>query len=160
LTGIIVKGIGGFYYVKTADGALFETKARGIFRKFSGFFGRLWGDLTKETARPAPKTQTYGTDRGLRAQITTPSHPSGRRFPHLLLRCDSEAQGTTNFRFSSVFGTPNGSEHSSRGTEHCEPRVSPLSFHLLAVLCVLFFPITVYHSYALLSRENVNFVAL
>ncbi len=33
MTGIIVKGIGGFYYVKTADGALFETKARGIFRK-------------------------------------------------------------------------------------------------------------------------------
>ncbi len=33
MTGIIVKGIGGFYYVKTADGSLFETKARGIFRK-------------------------------------------------------------------------------------------------------------------------------
>lgn len=33
MTGIIVKGIGGFYYVKTADGTLYETKARGIFRK-------------------------------------------------------------------------------------------------------------------------------
>lgn len=30
--GIIVKGIGGFYYVKTPDG-LYECKARGIFRK-------------------------------------------------------------------------------------------------------------------------------
>lgn len=32
LNGIIYKGIGGFYYVKTADGIL-ECKARGIFRK-------------------------------------------------------------------------------------------------------------------------------
>ena len=29
---IIIKGVGGFYYVKTADGVL-ETKAKGIFRK-------------------------------------------------------------------------------------------------------------------------------
>lgn len=33
MTGIIVKGIGGFYYVKTADGTTYELKARGIFRK-------------------------------------------------------------------------------------------------------------------------------
>lgn len=33
MRGIIVKGIGGFYYVKTADGSLVECKARGIFRK-------------------------------------------------------------------------------------------------------------------------------
>lgn len=33
MTGIIVKGIGGFYYVKCADGAVYECKARGIFRK-------------------------------------------------------------------------------------------------------------------------------
>ncbi len=33
MRGIIVKGIGGFYYVKTADGRLVECKARGIFRK-------------------------------------------------------------------------------------------------------------------------------
>jgi len=31
-SGIIIKGIGGFYYVKTQDG-LFECKPRGIFRK-------------------------------------------------------------------------------------------------------------------------------
>ncbi len=31
--GIIVKGIGGFYYVKAADGLIYECKARGIFRK-------------------------------------------------------------------------------------------------------------------------------
>lgn len=33
MKGIIIKGIGGFYYVKTADGSLAECKARGIFRK-------------------------------------------------------------------------------------------------------------------------------
>ena len=32
LNGLIVKGIGGFYYVETADG-LYECKARGVFRK-------------------------------------------------------------------------------------------------------------------------------
>lgn len=32
LKGKIIKGIGGFYYVKTADG-VFECKARGVFRK-------------------------------------------------------------------------------------------------------------------------------
>lgn len=31
-TGLIVKGIGGFYYVETANG-LYECKARGVFRK-------------------------------------------------------------------------------------------------------------------------------
>lgn len=31
-TGIILKGIGGFYYVKTCDG-VYECKARGVFRK-------------------------------------------------------------------------------------------------------------------------------
>lgn len=33
MRGIIVKGIGGFYYVKTDDGRVCECKARGIFRK-------------------------------------------------------------------------------------------------------------------------------
>ncbi len=33
MTGIIVKGIGGFYYVRTADGREYECRARGIFRK-------------------------------------------------------------------------------------------------------------------------------
>lgn len=32
MNGVIIKGIGGFYYVETADG-IFECKARGIFRK-------------------------------------------------------------------------------------------------------------------------------
>lgn len=32
MKGKIVKGIGGFYYVKTADGTVFECRARGIFR--------------------------------------------------------------------------------------------------------------------------------
>lgn len=32
MNGIIVKGIGGFYYVETAEG-IFECKARGVFRK-------------------------------------------------------------------------------------------------------------------------------
>ena len=30
--GIIIKGIGGFYYVE-ASGEIFECKARGVFRK-------------------------------------------------------------------------------------------------------------------------------
>ena len=33
MTGIIVKGIGGFYYVKCKDGNIYECKARGVFRK-------------------------------------------------------------------------------------------------------------------------------
>lgn len=33
MRGKIIKGIGGFYYVKTADGKIYECKARGIFRK-------------------------------------------------------------------------------------------------------------------------------
>lgn len=31
--GIIIKGIGGFYYVEAADGTIYECKARGVFRK-------------------------------------------------------------------------------------------------------------------------------
>lgn len=33
LEGIIIKGIGGFYYVKTEKGEVCECKARGVFRK-------------------------------------------------------------------------------------------------------------------------------
>lgn len=33
MDGKIIKGIGGFYYVKAADGVVYECKARGIFRK-------------------------------------------------------------------------------------------------------------------------------
>lgn len=33
MTGIIIKGIGGFYYVKSADGEVVECRARGLFRK-------------------------------------------------------------------------------------------------------------------------------
>ncbi len=33
LTGRIVKGIGGFYYVYAEDGKQYETRARGLFRK-------------------------------------------------------------------------------------------------------------------------------
>lgn len=31
--GIIIKGIGGFYYIKTETGEILECKARGVFRK-------------------------------------------------------------------------------------------------------------------------------
>lgn len=34
-SGVIIKGIGGFYYIKTADGTIYECKARGVFRKRS-----------------------------------------------------------------------------------------------------------------------------
>ncbi len=33
MNGIIIKGIGGFYYVKAADNNVYECKARGVFRK-------------------------------------------------------------------------------------------------------------------------------
>lgn len=33
MRGKIIKGIGGFYYVKTSDGDVIECRARGIFRK-------------------------------------------------------------------------------------------------------------------------------
>ena len=33
LQGLIMKGIGGFYYVKAEDGNTYECRARGIFRK-------------------------------------------------------------------------------------------------------------------------------
>ena len=32
INGIIIKGIGGFYYVEAADGIVYECKARGVFR--------------------------------------------------------------------------------------------------------------------------------
>ena len=35
IKGRIIKGIGGFYYVKAADNTVYECKARGIFRKES-----------------------------------------------------------------------------------------------------------------------------
>jgi len=35
IKGRIIKGIGGFYYVKAADNSVYECKARGIFRKES-----------------------------------------------------------------------------------------------------------------------------
>lgn len=33
INGIIIKGIGGFYYVEAADSIVYECKARGVFRK-------------------------------------------------------------------------------------------------------------------------------
>lgn len=33
MDGIIIKGVGGFYYVKAADSSIYECKARGVFRK-------------------------------------------------------------------------------------------------------------------------------
>lgn len=48
LNGIIIKGIGGFYYVETAEG-VFECKARGAFRKKK--ITPLAGDNVKITVR-------------------------------------------------------------------------------------------------------------
>lgn len=48
LTGIIIKGIGGFYYVEAAD-RIYECKARGIFRKDG--VTPLAGDNVKITVR-------------------------------------------------------------------------------------------------------------
>ena len=33
IRGIIIKGIGGFYYIKAEDNTVYECKARGVFRK-------------------------------------------------------------------------------------------------------------------------------
>lgn len=33
INGIIIKGIGGFYYVEAVDGIVYECRARGVFRK-------------------------------------------------------------------------------------------------------------------------------
>ena len=33
MNGKIIKGIGGFYYVKTAENTIYECRARGVFRK-------------------------------------------------------------------------------------------------------------------------------
>ena len=33
IQGVIVKGIGGFYYVRAADGQIYTLRARGVFRK-------------------------------------------------------------------------------------------------------------------------------
>ena len=46
IDGRIVKGIGGFYYVKTADG-IYECKARGVFRKMK--ITPLVGDFVSVT---------------------------------------------------------------------------------------------------------------
>lgn len=49
LEGIIVKGIGGFYYVKTEEG-IFECRARGLFREEN--LVPLVGDRVKITISP------------------------------------------------------------------------------------------------------------
>lgn len=49
LEGIIVKGIGGFYYVKTGEG-IFECRARGLFREEN--LVPLVGDRVKITISP------------------------------------------------------------------------------------------------------------
>ena len=45
MKGTIYKGIGGFYYIKTADGEMVECKPRGIFRKRG--IKPLAGDVVK-----------------------------------------------------------------------------------------------------------------
>lgn len=47
--GIIIKGIGGFYYVETAEGDIYECKARGAFRKKK--ITPLVGDRVEITVR-------------------------------------------------------------------------------------------------------------
>ncbi|MDD6807873.1 MAG: ribosome small subunit-dependent GTPase A [Oscillospiraceae bacterium] len=52
--GIIVKGIGGFYYVETAEG-VYECKARGVFRKEK--ITPLVGDRVKISINEAEKSE-------------------------------------------------------------------------------------------------------
>ena len=55
INGLIVKGIGGFYYVEAAD-AVYECKARGIFRKRKQ--APLVGDSVRITAGVAEQENT------------------------------------------------------------------------------------------------------
>ncbi|MDD6736113.1 MAG: ribosome small subunit-dependent GTPase A [Clostridiales bacterium] len=48
MKGKIIKGIGGFYYVKAADNTVYECKARGIFRK-DGIKPYIGDDVEIET---------------------------------------------------------------------------------------------------------------
>ena len=55
MQGKIIKGIGGFYYVHAADGAVYECKAKGIFRRDD--IKPLVGDLVEtEVVDAAKKT--------------------------------------------------------------------------------------------------------
>ena len=58
MTGVIVKGIGGFYYVQTDEG-LFESLARGIFRK--------------DNIAPAVGDRVHGRRRTARRRSTKPA---------------------------------------------------------------------------------------
>ena len=49
--GRIVKGIGGFYYVRLEDGSVYECKAKGLFRK-EGLTPMI-GDLAELTILPS-----------------------------------------------------------------------------------------------------------
>ena len=42
---IVLKSIGGFYYIKTADGTVIECKAKGKFRKLA--LSPLAGDVVE-----------------------------------------------------------------------------------------------------------------
>ncbi|MEW8972771.1 MAG: ribosome small subunit-dependent GTPase A [Tissierellaceae bacterium] len=53
IDGIIIKGIGGFYYVKTDDGII-ESRARGVFREDN--LTPLVGDKVKIRISPEDKT--------------------------------------------------------------------------------------------------------
>lgn len=52
-SGIIIKGIGGFYYVKTQDG-IYECKARGLFRKLG--ITPVAGDIVDIIIQPEDDT--------------------------------------------------------------------------------------------------------
>lgn len=55
LTGLLIKALGGFYYVKTADGVIYECRARGIFRK------RDTAPLVGDTVDIQPEPNQKGT---------------------------------------------------------------------------------------------------
>lgn len=55
LEGLLVKAIGGFYYVETADGEIYECRARGIFRK------RETTPLVGDRVKIEPEPQLKGT---------------------------------------------------------------------------------------------------
>ncbi len=71
ISGVITKGIGGFYYVNTKDGVI-ECRARGVFRKKG--FTPLVGDSVKiELNRENPKTGVVSVVKERKNQLIRPA---------------------------------------------------------------------------------------
>ena len=71
LTGRIIKGIGGFYYVDAA-GVLYETRARGLFRK-QGITPLVGDSVTIEVIDETEKTAFLTDIQDRRSELIRPA---------------------------------------------------------------------------------------